>query len=64
MLIIVNAVILTLQSSPRLTLPTSDGRSFPPMVKGYFHTWEDYALFVLFIIFTCVLLPTSHSAKS
>lgn len=52
MLIIVNAVILTLQSSPRLTLPTSDGRSFPPMVKGYFHTWEDYALFVLFIIFT------------
>lgn len=49
-LIVVNAVVLTVQASQSETAP-ADG-SLPPPVKGYFHTWEDYALFVLFVIFT------------
>ncbi|KAG6811221.1 hypothetical protein H0H92_008482 [Tricholoma furcatifolium] len=51
-LIIINAVVLTIQAAPSLTLATSDGSSVPPQITGYFHSWEDYALFVLFIIFT------------
>ncbi|KAG6861044.1 hypothetical protein C0995_004545 [Termitomyces sp. Mi166 len=51
-LIIVNAVVLTLQATLPLTLSTSDGTAVPPRIKGYFHSWEDYALFALFIIFT------------
>ncbi|KAJ7487241.1 Ion transport protein-domain-containing protein [Mycena galericulata] len=47
LLIIFNAVVLTIQAARPLTL------SDPPLqVSGYFHTWEDYALFVLFILFT------------
>ncbi|KAJ7583970.1 Ion transport protein-domain-containing protein [Mycena floridula] len=49
-LIIANAVVLTIQASRSLTLPSSDNK--PPPVRGYFHFWEDYALFALFIIFT------------
>ncbi|KAF7291112.1 hypothetical protein MIND_01254300 [Mycena indigotica] len=46
-LIVANAVILTIQASRTLVL------SDPPLIiKGYFHQWEDYALFVLFVIFT------------
>ncbi|THH14934.1 hypothetical protein EW146_g5467 [Bondarzewia mesenterica] len=48
-LIIFNAVILTIQASHSLTL--SDPNAAPPPVKGYFHAWEDYALFVLFVFF-------------
>ncbi|KAG6896194.1 hypothetical protein C0992_009767 [Termitomyces sp. T32_za158] len=51
-LIIINAVVLTIQAALPLTLSTSDGTAVPPRIKGYFHSWEDYALFVLFIIFT------------
>lgn len=53
-LIILNAVVLTIQAFGSLTLPASGNPSIPPHIKGYFHTWEDYALFALFIIFTCV----------
>lgn len=51
-LIILNAIILTIQAFPSLTLPTANGPTLPPKIKGYFHTWEDYALFALFIVFT------------
>ncbi|KAJ7479857.1 Ion transport protein-domain-containing protein [Mycena latifolia] len=47
LLIIFNAVVLTIQSSRSLTLNDA-----PSTVTGYFHTWEDYALFVLFVFFT------------
>ena len=56
-LIVVNAVVLTIQAARSLTLPdpTDDVPSpLPAPVKGYFKTWEDYALFILFIIFTYV----------
>ncbi|KAF7334437.1 hypothetical protein MVEN_02273100 [Mycena venus] len=46
-LIILNAVLLTIQSSRSLTLANP-----PAVYKGYFQSWEDVALFVLFIIFT------------
>ncbi|KII90373.1 hypothetical protein PLICRDRAFT_173801 [Plicaturopsis crispa FD-325 SS-3] len=51
-LIMFNAVVLTIQASRSLTLATSDGTSSPSPVKGYFHSWEDYALFAIFIVFT------------
>ncbi|KAJ7112947.1 Ion transport protein-domain-containing protein [Mycena epipterygia] len=47
LLIIFNAVVLTIQSSRSLTLSNP-----PTRVTGYFHSWEDYTLFVLFIGFT------------
>ncbi|KAG7442714.1 uncharacterized protein BT62DRAFT_1079090 [Guyanagaster necrorhizus] len=50
LLIILNAIILTIQAAPSLTLPSAD--STAPAIKGYFQTWEDHVLFVLFIIFT------------
>ncbi|KAJ7661709.1 Ion transport protein-domain-containing protein [Mycena rosella] len=47
LLIIFNAVVLTIQASRPLTLAD------PPLrVTGYFHAWEDYALFSLFIVFS------------
>ncbi|KAI0321538.1 Ion transport protein-domain-containing protein [Amylostereum chailletii] len=49
-LIIFNAVVLIIQASHTSTLPDEDSR--PPLVRGYFHTWEDYALFTLFVIFS------------
>ncbi|KAJ3799593.1 hypothetical protein GGU11DRAFT_679152, partial [Lentinula aff. detonsa] len=54
LLIIVNAVVLTIQASHSLTLPdgANVGDALPLHVTGYFHAWEDYALFVLFVIFT------------
>ena len=55
LLIILNAVILTIQAFPSLTLPTANGPALPPRVRGYFHSWEDYVLFALFIVFTCVI---------
>ncbi|KAL0565893.1 calcium channel protein [Marasmius crinis-equi] len=50
LLIIVNAVVLTIQGARNLTL--SDDDAEPERVRGYFHTWEDFVLFGLFIIFT------------
>ena len=54
-LIVINAVVLTIQASPTLTL--ASGNASPQAVNGYFHTWEDYALFVLFVFFTYVDPP-------
>lgn len=51
-LIVCNAVVLTIQASRTSTLP--DNSSTPPSVQGYLHTWEDYALLALFVIFTYV----------
>ncbi|KAF9039224.1 high-affinity cell membrane calcium channel [Panaeolus papilionaceus] len=51
-LIIVNAIVLTIQAFPSLTLPTANGPALPPEIKGYFQSWEDYVLFALFIVFT------------
>ncbi|KAH9459057.1 hypothetical protein Pst134EA_019208 [Puccinia striiformis f. sp. tritici] len=45
LLIILDAVVLTIQSSKSVW-------DFPRQPKGYFHTWEDWVLFVLFCIFT------------
>ncbi|PLW08520.1 hypothetical protein PCANC_24286 [Puccinia coronata f. sp. avenae] len=45
LLIILDAVILTIQSSRSVW-------DFPRPTKGYFHTWEDWGLFILFSIFT------------
>ncbi|KZW03268.1 hypothetical protein EXIGLDRAFT_664412 [Exidia glandulosa HHB12029] len=52
LLIFANAVMLSLQARHAL-FPSEDGTS--PPVKGYFHDWEDTALFALFIIFTLEL---------
>lgn len=54
LLIILNAAVLTAQAWPTLLLPTANGPALPPRIHGYFHSWDDYVLFVLFIIFTCV----------
>ncbi|KAF6754799.1 high-affinity cell membrane calcium channel [Ephemerocybe angulata] len=51
-LIILNAVVLTCQAFPSSTLPTANGPTLPPKIQGYFHKWEDYVLFALFIVFT------------
>uniref|UniRef100_D8Q6Y7 Calcium-channel protein CCH1 n=1 Tax=Schizophyllum commune (strain H4-8 / FGSC 9210) TaxID=578458 RepID=D8Q6Y7_SCHCM len=50
LLIIINAVVLTIQASRSLTL--SDDDDTPAPVTGYFHSWEDYALFGLFVFYT------------
>ncbi|TFK22492.1 high-affinity cell membrane calcium channel [Coprinopsis marcescibilis] len=52
LLIILNAVVLGFQAFPAITLPTANGPTLPPKIKGYFHTWEDYVLLALFIVFT------------
>ncbi|EIW77746.1 hypothetical protein CONPUDRAFT_167813 [Coniophora puteana RWD-64-598 SS2] len=49
-LILLNAVVLTLQGSRALLLP--DSANAPAPQKGYFRRWEDYALFALFVLFT------------
>ncbi|KAF9078268.1 Ion transport protein-domain-containing protein [Rhodocollybia butyracea] len=54
LLIIINAVVLTLQAARSDTLPNgaSVGDTLPPHITGYFIEWEDYVLFVLFVLFT------------
>ncbi|KAI0740154.1 Ion transport protein-domain-containing protein [Earliella scabrosa] len=53
LLIIVNAVVLTIQASRPHALPEDwPDDTPPPAVKGFFHTWEDYVLFALFCLFT------------
>ncbi|KAK7445064.1 calcium channel protein [Stygiomarasmius scandens] len=49
LLIIFNAVVLTIQSVRSLVLEDDQE---PARIRGYFHSWEDWALFFLFIIFT------------
>ncbi|KAF5368727.1 hypothetical protein D9757_010428 [Collybiopsis confluens] len=53
-LIVLNAVVLTIQASHSLTLPDDAdvGDVLPSPTVGYFHAWEDYVLFALFVIFT------------
>ncbi|KAH7099033.1 Ion transport protein-domain-containing protein [Auriculariales sp. MPI-PUGE-AT-0066] len=53
LLIIADAVILSLQARHSLLLP-EDGR--PARIKGYFKSWEDWAIFGLFILFTVELV--------
>ncbi|KIJ67326.1 hypothetical protein HYDPIDRAFT_127226 [Hydnomerulius pinastri MD-312] len=48
-LIIVNAIALVVQASRTLLLPSSQN---PITQKGFFHAWEDYTIFVLFVLFT------------
>ncbi|KIK93928.1 hypothetical protein PAXRUDRAFT_828487 [Paxillus rubicundulus Ve08.2h10] len=48
-LIILNAVTLVVQASRPLLLPSSQ---IPIPQRGYFHVWEDYVLFALFVLFT------------
>jgi hypothetical protein len=47
--IILYAVLLTIQASRTSTL--SSPTATPPAVVGYFHTWEDYIIFALFVFF-------------
>ena len=49
--IIFNAVVLTIQAARNLA-PSADGPGDPPQISGYFHQWEDYALFILFIFYS------------
>ncbi|KAG9004060.1 calcium channel protein [Tulasnella sp. JGI-2019a] len=49
LLILADAVILTIQAHKALDV-------FPRITNGFFKTWEDYALFVLFVIFTFEIL--------
>lgn len=49
-LILMTAVVLVIQASRTLLLSTD--QSTPSPQVGYFHAWEDYALFVLYILFT------------
>ncbi|KAF9236771.1 Ion transport protein-domain-containing protein [Melanogaster broomeanus] len=48
-LIIFDAIALVLQASRSLLLPPSQT---PTTEQGYFHAWEDYVIFVLFVLFT------------
>ena len=58
LLIIADAVILTIQAARSLTIPIPDpdGPVSPiptgTRTTGYFHAWEDYALFAIFVLFT------------
>ena len=47
-LIIINVVVLTIQSARSLTLPSNGTITS----QGYFHTWEDFALFAIFAVYT------------
>lgn len=49
LLIIFNAVVLTIQAARGIAPLNSDSHL---QTKGYFQGWEDHALFVLFIVFT------------
>ncbi|KAI6024262.1 Ion transport protein-domain-containing protein [Pisolithus marmoratus] len=49
-LILMTAIVFVVQASRSLLLPTD--QSSPSPRVGYFHAWEDYVLFVLYILFT------------
>ena len=46
-LIIANVVVLAIQAAPALNTPRED--------DGYFQSWEDGVLLILFLIFTLVV---------
>ncbi|KAG1745083.1 Ion transport protein-domain-containing protein [Suillus paluster] len=48
--IILNACVLISQASRTVLLPSD--QAMPTPQKGFFHVWEDYVLFGLFILFT------------
>ncbi|KAI6001926.1 Ion transport protein-domain-containing protein [Pisolithus albus] len=50
LLILMTAVVFVTQASRTILLPAD--QSTPSPQVGYFHVWEDYALFVLYILFT------------
>lgn len=50
LLILLTAVVFVVQASRTILLPAD--QSTPSPQVGYFHVWEDYALFVLYILFT------------
>ena len=52
MFIILNVVVLVIQGAPALDTPRQD--------DGYFQSWEDVVLLVLFGIFTWVAVPSTH----
>ncbi|GAA5872257.1 hypothetical protein JCM8547_004796 [Rhodosporidiobolus lusitaniae] len=45
LLIILQVVVLTIQAAPNVY-------DHPRPTKGYFHSWEDYILFAIFVFFT------------
>lgn len=50
LLILFHLVVLSIQSARSLTIAGPGAEPF--RMKGYFHRWEDYALFTLFVFFT------------
>lgn len=62
LLILFHFVVLSIQSARSLVL-ASPGLE-PSQTRGYFHQWEDYALFALFIFFTYVNLRGFIAAHS
>ncbi|KAH8826844.1 Ion transport protein-domain-containing protein [Flagelloscypha sp. PMI_526] len=52
--IILNATVLTIQAARSVTLDEVQAVSAPkpPGERGYFHTWEDWVIFVLFVGYT------------
>lgn len=51
--ILLYAVLLTIQASRTVTLPNANAS--PPPVVGFFHAWEDYIIFSLFVFFRNVV---------
>ena len=62
LLISFHLVVLSIQSARSLVLASPDAK--PLQTRGYFHQWEDYALFALFIFFTYVNLRDSMALHS
>ena len=56
--ILLYAVVLTIQASRTLVL--SGPGATPPHVKGFFHSWEDYIIFALFVFFRNVSFFRPH----
>lgn len=62
LLISFHLVVLSIQSARSLTLAAPDAEH--PRVRGYFHQWEDYALFALFVFFTYANLHSFSASPS
>jgi voltage-dependent calcium channel len=60
--IILYAVLLTIQASRTLALPNLTAT--PPQVVGFFHSWEDYLIFALFVFFRNVPFPLLSLART
>jgi hypothetical protein len=62
LLILFHLVVLSIQSTRFLTLPDPNAKPLP--TRGYFHQWEDYALFTLFVFFTYAKYHDSMAPRS